>query len=110
MLSKWQHNLLVGLGVLALLLAIANGALFTQNRATQATLNRRQAFVQQTLPLEGLYNEIVKTLAQMGVKGNDRQVLNMLASQGLTVTVNAPDAPAEAPPATPPAGNGKGAK
>ena len=92
MLSKWQHNLLVGLGALALLLVIANGVLFTQNRAAQAALNRRQAFVQQTVPLETLYNEIVRTLAQMGVKGNDREVLNMLAAQGLTVTVNAPNA------------------
>jgi hypothetical protein len=91
MLSKWQHTLLVGLGALALLLVVANGVLFTQNRSAQATLNQRQAFVQQTVPLEGLYNDIVKTLAQMGVKGNDREVLNMLAAQGLTVTVNAPN-------------------
>ena len=105
MLSKWQHNLLVGLGALAVLLVVANGVLFTQNRAAQAALNRRQAFVQQTVPLEGLYNEIVKTLAQMGVKGNDRQMLNMLASQGLTITVNAPAA--DAAPSAP---AGKGAK
>ena len=105
MLSKWQHNLLVGLGALAVLLVVANGVLFTQNRAAQAALNRRQAFVQQTVPLEGLYNEIVKTLAQMGVKGNDRQMLNMLASQGLTITVNAPAA--DAAPSAP---TGKGVK
>ena len=98
MLSKWQHNLLVGLGALAVLLVIANGVLFTQNRAVQAAINNRQAFVQQTVPLEGLYNDIVKTLAQMGVKSNDRQLLNMLAAQGLTITVNAPvAAPADAP-------------
>ena len=92
MLSKWQHTLLVALGALALLLVAANGVLFTQNRSAQAALNQRQAFVQQTVPLEGLYDDIVKTLAQMGVKGNDREVLNMLAAQGLTVTVNAPSA------------------
>ncbi len=102
MLSKSQHHLLVGLGALAVLLAVANGVLFTQNRAVQAALNRRQVLVQQTVPLEGLYNEIVKTLAQMGVKGNDRQVLNMLAAQGLTVTVNTPDAtPVDASPNMP---------
>lgn len=92
MLSKWQYTLLAALGALALLLVLANGLLFTQNRATQARLNQRQQFVQQTVPLEGLYNDIVKTLAQRAVKGNDRQVLNMLASQGLTVTVNNPAA------------------
>lgn len=93
MLSKWQHTLLASLGALALLLVLANGWLFTQNHATQARLNQRQQFVQQTVPLEGLYNDIVKTLAQMAVKGNDHEVLNMLASQGLTVTVNTPAAP-----------------
>jgi hypothetical protein len=92
MLSKWQYTLLAGLGALALLLVLANGLLFMQNRATQARLNQRQQFVQQTVPLEGLYNDIVKTLAQRAVRGNDRQVLNMLASQGLTVTVNNPAA------------------
>jgi hypothetical protein len=108
MLSKWQHSLLVGLGTLAVLLVIANGVLFTQNRANQAALNRRHAFVQQTVPLEGLYNEIVKSLAQMAVKDNDRQMLNMLAAQGLTITVNAPAAaPAAQAPSAP---VGKGVK
>lgn len=99
MLSKWQYTVLVVLGTLALLLAVANGVLFTQNRTLQSALNQRQAYVQQTVPLEGLYNDIVKTLAQMAVKGNDREVLNMLAAHGLTVTVNPPanDAPAAAP-------------
>ena len=108
MLSKWQYTVLAGFGALALLLAVGNGLLFTQNRAAQARLNQRQQFVQQTVPLEGLYNDIVKTLAQMAVKGNDRQVLNMLASQGLTVTVNGPAAaPADATSGTAP---GKGDK
>lgn len=99
MLSKWQYIVLVVLGTLALLLAVANGVLFTQNRSLQVALNQRQAYVQQTVPLEGLYNDIVKTLAQMAVKGNDREVLNMLAAHGLTVTVNAPatDAASAAP-------------
>jgi len=106
MLSKWQHNLLVGFGALAVLLVIANGVLFTQNRAAQAVLNRRQAFVQQTVPLEGLYNEIVKSLAQMAVKDNDRQMLNMLSAQGLTITVNAPTAAPVAAATSAPAGKG----
>jgi hypothetical protein len=92
MLLKWQFNLLTVLGAAALLLVLANAMLFTQNRTAQGALNQRQLFVQQTVPLEGLYRDIVKTLAEMAVKGNDRQVLNMLASQGLNVTVNAPPA------------------
>ena len=99
MLLKWQFNLLTVLGAAALLLVLANALLFTQNRSAQGALNQRQLFVQQTVPLEGLYRDIVKALAEMAVKGNDRQVLNMLAAQGLSVTVNSPSANANETPA-----------
>ena len=95
MLNKWQYNLLAALGALALLLAIANATLFTTNRSVQTELAQRQQFVQQTGPLEGLYRDIVKALAEMAVKGNDKQVLDMLAAQGL----NTPEAPAPVPAA-----------
>jgi len=88
MLRRWQFNLLTSLGVAALLLVIVNALLFTRNRNAQSELSQRQQFIQQTVPLEGLYRDIVKTLAEMAVKGNDRQVLDMLAAQGLNVTVN----------------------
>jgi hypothetical protein len=97
MLSKWQANLLTLLGASALMLVIVNGVLFNQNRATQAAFNQRQQFVQQTVPLEGLYREIVKALADLAVKANDREVLNMLSSQGISVTVNSSNLPADAP-------------
>jgi len=92
MLSTWQFNLLTGLGAAAVLLAASNGWLFTQNRADQATLNQNQQFVQQASGHETLYRELVKALAELGVKSNDAQVLNMLAAQGLSVSVNAPAA------------------
>ena len=90
MLSKWQFNLLTALGATALLLVIVNMGLSTLNRNTQIAVNQRQAFIQQTVPLEGLYRDIVKALAEMAVKGNDRQVLDMLSAQGLNVSVNNP--------------------
>lgn len=87
-LNKWQLNLLTALGTVALLLAVANALLFMQNRGQQAELAQQQQFIQQTVPLEGLYREIIKALAEMALKGNDRQVLDMLASQGINVTPN----------------------
>jgi len=110
MLHKWQYNLLTALGALALMLAIANATLFTSNRSAQAELAQRQQFVQQTGPLEGLYRDIVKALAEMAVKGNDKQVLDMLAAQGLSVTVNTPDAPAGTAAGTAPAAATSAAK
>ena len=97
-MTKWQFNLLTALGTLALVLVMANSALFSLNQGAQATLNHQQEFVQQTVPLEGLYREIVKGLAEMAIKANDRQVLDMLAAQGLNISVNNPVA---ADPVTP---------
>jgi hypothetical protein len=98
MLSKWQFHVLNALAVLALALVVANGVLFKQNRSEQSAFNQRQQFIQQTVPLETLYREIVKALADLAVKSNDRAVLDMLGSQGISVTVNTP-APAPAPAA-----------
>lgn len=88
MILKWQFKLLTLLGASALVLVLSNALLFTQNRNAQGALGQRQQFIQQTVPLEGLYRDIAKSLAEMAVKGNDRQVLDMLATQGLNVTVN----------------------
>ena len=49
-------------------------------------LAERQQFIQQTVALENLYRDIVKALAEMGVKGGDRQLLEILTSQGINVT------------------------
>jgi hypothetical protein len=102
MLRAWQHRLLVALGVLALLLVIGNAVLFVQNRSAQTEINERQQYLQQTVGLESLYRDIVRALAELGVKNNDPQLLRMLAAQGINVSVTpAAPAPAPAAPAAP---------
>jgi hypothetical protein len=103
MLKSWQYTVLNAIGALALLLVLFNAVLFTKNRDLQQQVNARQQYLQQTTALEGLYRDIVKALAELAVSNNDTQLLEMLASQGLNVSVNAP-APAPSPtPASPPA-------
>jgi hypothetical protein len=105
MLRVWQHRVLIALGVSALLLVITNAVLFTQNRSTQLELNARQQYLQQTVGLESLYRDIVKALAELGVKNNDPQLLQMLAAQGINVSVTpAAPAPAAQPAPAPPTG------
>jgi len=87
MLARWQFNTLIAVGALSLLLTAVNVILFTSNRESQAELAQRQQFVQQSIALEGLYREIVKALAEFGARGNDRGMLDILAKQGLSVTV-----------------------
>ncbi|MDP1691249.1 MAG: hypothetical protein Q8L49_04725 [Burkholderiaceae bacterium] len=99
MLGSWQFRMLTLLGAIALALVMANGILFEQNREVQGQINQRQQFVQQTVPLEGLYREIAKALAELGIKNNDKQLLQMLAARGINVAVNPPPAATAAVPA-----------
>ena len=87
MLARWQFHTLIVLGALSLLLTLVNATLFTLNRGSQEEIARRQQFIQQSVALEGLYREIVKALAELGARNNDRGLLDILAAQGLNVTV-----------------------
>ena len=44
------------------------------------------------MQLEGLYREIVKGLAELGVKNSDTQIIQMLAALGINVSANPPAA------------------
>ena len=96
MLARWQFWVST---VLALLVAIVAGydmMLFGQNRTAQAELARRNQYIQQSVQLEPLYREMVKALADLSVRNQDKALTDLLSSQG--ITINAP-APAAAPPA-----------
>lgn len=97
MFVRWQHHLLCALGAAALTMVFVNGLLFTLNRDAQSALQQRQQFIQQTVPVEALYREIVKSLAEMAVKDKDKPLLDMLAAQGLTITPSASTAPVNPP-------------
>jgi hypothetical protein len=96
-LKTWQYNTLIALGAAALLLAIANGVLFSGNRARQMEVNQRQVYLQQTASLEGLYREMVKALVDLSLRSGDRRVLDALAAQGISVSVNPQAVPDAAP-------------
>jgi hypothetical protein len=98
MLARWQFNTLIVLGTLSLLLTLVNATLFTINRESQIAIAQRQQYVQQSAALDGLYREIVKALAELGARSKDLGILDVLAAQGLNVTINAtaPSPPAAA--------------
>jgi hypothetical protein len=94
MLKTWQYFTLIALGAVSLVLVVTNANLFASNRAQQGEINQRQLFLQQTQSLEGLYREMVKGLAELAVRSNDRRVIDALAAQGISVSVNQPASPA----------------
>ena len=86
MLTRWQ---LWATTVVALVVAVLVGYdiwTFGQNRAVQAELSQRTQYVQQSIQLEALYREIVKALADLSVRSQDKALSDLLASQGITVS------------------------
>ena len=96
MLKQWQFTLLIALAVAALALVIANIVLFTGNREAQNEFSVRAQYIQQSQQLEPLYQGIVRNLAEISAKTNDPQITQLLTAQGITFTVNPPQAPANA--------------
>ena len=97
MLKKWEFWLLTLPALAVAVLVVVNIALFTANRAAQAEVSSRAQFIQQTAQLEPLYREMVKALADLSVRNNDRELRDMLAKQGITVSANPPAAGLPAP-------------
>ena len=86
---------------------LANMVMFSQNRAAQAEVSGRAQYVQQAAQLEPLYREMVKALGELTVRNNDVQLRDMLAKQGITVSVNPAAPAAPGPPAAEPKKGGK---
>lgn len=106
MLKKNQFLTLTVLAAIGLVLAIANMVMFGQNRMAQAEVSGRSQYIQQAAQLEPLYREMVKALGELAMRNGDTQLRDMLAKQGITVSVN-PNPPPAAPAAPEPKKGGK---
>jgi hypothetical protein len=88
MLSRTEFLILVMLGAVGLVLAVMNILMFTQNGHMQAEVSARAQYIQQAAQVEPLYREIVKALADLTIRNNDTELRDLLAKQGITVSVN----------------------
>ena len=88
------------LGLLALAAAVASIGLAQHNNGLRRDLAEQQQFVQQSVPLEGLYREMVRALAELSARNNDESLRALLQRHGITYNLQAPaTAPAAAQPA-----------
>jgi hypothetical protein len=85
-LSSLQFSVVTGCGALALLLVIANAGLVLNNRAKQADVNARQQFINETVQLGRLNNQIVQALASLSARTGDDSLRGLLAAHGITFT------------------------
>lgn len=97
MLSRSQFNVVIVLAVVTLVLVITNMVLFSRNRAQQQEINNRQIYIQQTTQLEGLYQQLIRSVAELSTRNNDAALGAILNRQGITfsVTPNEPQGASE---------------
>lgn len=88
MLKRSQFWLLSGIGAACVAFTVANMVLFSGNQSLQRQVTQRTQFVQQSVQLGALYQQIVRALADLSVRDKDAQLRGILARQGFKVTVN----------------------
>jgi hypothetical protein len=76
---------LTPLAVLVLILVLVNVVLTLGNQSLRIQLAERQQFINQSIQMEGLYREIVQTVASVALKTKDEQLMSLLASQGINL-------------------------
>lgn len=96
-MKTWQYGLTTTLGVVALAGAGVGIGLSAGNRILQGQIDQRQQFLQQSVQLEGLRNQLVRALAERAASSGDDALREMLARNGVRYTVAPPPAAAAAP-------------
>jgi hypothetical protein len=87
MLNRLQFSVVMVLAAATLVLVFANMALFSRNRAQQQEINNRQLYIQQSAQLEGLYQQLIRAVAELSARNNDTALGEVLARQGITFSV-----------------------
>jgi hypothetical protein len=78
-------SFLTPLAVLVLIFVLVNVVLTIGNQSLRVQLAERQQFITQSMQMEGLYREIIQTVASVAVKTKDEQLMSLLASVGIDV-------------------------
>jgi len=95
--EKLAYKIATFFSAIALILLITNIVLALGNRSLQAEVSARQATLNSGQGYSQLNQSLVQALAEASVKSGDSQIRGLLASQGITVKVNAPDAATDKP-------------
>jgi len=81
-----------GLALLILILVCVNTILMSGNRSSQAEVNARQQFINQSIQLSRLHQDLVNTLAATSVRNKNDALRQILSEVGITVTPREPAA------------------
>ena len=79
------------IAVIALGFVAANIYLHRANLALQEELAQRQQFINESIRLSRLNTQLVQALATLAAQSDDQAIRDLLASHGITFTVNLSD-------------------
>ena len=79
----------------ALLTAFNVFMLSAEIRDLQTNVTTRQQFIQESIPLARMNDQIIQTLANMSARSNDVAIRDMLARHGVTFSEVEADVPVE---------------
>jgi capsular polysaccharide biosynthesis protein len=87
MLKPIQFWVLAGVAILGLILVAVNIRLVVLNRDSQASISARAQYIQQSVQLQSLYQEIVKAEADLAVRNKDEQLRDLLSRNGMSISI-----------------------
>jgi len=89
-LKNWQLWTLNIVASLVLILVVFNMFLFSGNRSLRAEVSNRQLFINQSVQLNHLNNNIIRSLAEIAASKNDAQLKTLLNDNGITFQISPP--------------------
>lgn len=99
MLKSYQYWILSVIAALGLLLMILDIIYVNRNQTVRAEVEGRGQYIQQSVQLQGLYQEMIKALADLSVRNKDDKLRDLLNQEGINITVNPPAQTQAAAPA-----------
>ncbi|HVN43606.1 MAG TPA: hypothetical protein VMT66_00010 [Steroidobacteraceae bacterium] len=90
MLKSYQYWILMAVTAASLLLVVLDARLVMSNRVLRTEVDSRGKYIQQSIQLQGLYQEVIKALADLAVRNKDDELRDLLSRQGISVTVTPP--------------------
>jgi hypothetical protein len=90
MLKSYQYWILSLIAALGLLLMVLDIVDVHRNQTLRTEVEGRAQYIQQSEQLQGLYQQMIKALADLSVRNKDDQLRDLLSKEGINITVNPP--------------------
>jgi len=89
-LTALQFWSLSGTAGLALILVLINISLFMSNRSVQTEVNSRQHYINESIKINRLSNQLIQSLANVSAQTKDDKLKTLLATHGIEFAETSP--------------------